>query len=424
MTKVRVVMTTVAVAIGAAILFAWMHSRAQAREREAAEAVAAGDLYGLAAIVLPRGYQGRGLASGDRELSIAEQLARQDEKDPLTFKFTRDPSNDWGGYAKDPELLNVVLLPPAMRERPDESLRRFSIERYYSPAAGTIPLDSPQWQADSDERYRWRVLSMNDHFGTDHPPRWAIAMLDPARGVRLDLFVWQKRMKQAQALTLLKGLLDGLQIRPALAAHFAQTGGVEARLARLREDNLAAMFAALAPYEVKTPAPGETTFGRGVAVWLDADRKAARVTRVLVSIPLPDGAMKANRDSYGRPKLELVLKENQYPGSTIDGLPALPMEMLYWNPGLERWQRSELQRPSADEEEPLLPFDQSIVDRLDQVRGARDAVHLVLGEHWFHPPALDDTRRIGPLLEEAKRWESELLAGRIVAGDVRESMLR
>jgi hypothetical protein len=311
-----------------------------------------------------------------------------------------------------------------MRERPDEALRRFSIERYYSPASDTIPLDSPQWQAGGDDRYRWRVLSMKDHFGVDHPPRWAIAMLDPARGVRLDLFVWQKRMKQAQALTMLKELLDGLEAKSALAAHFAQTGGVEARLERLREDNLAALFVALAPYAVKTPAPGETTFGRGVAVWLDADRMAARVTRVLASIPLPGGAMKANRDSYGRPKLPLVLRENQYPGSTIDGLPALPMQMLYWNPGLERWQRSELQRPSTDEEEPLLPFDQAIVDRMDQVPGARDCVHLVLGEHWFHPPALDDTRRIGPLLEESKRWESELLAGRIVAGDVRESMLR
>jgi hypothetical protein len=51
-------------------------------------------------------------------------------------------------------------------------------------------------------------------------------------------------------------------------------------------------------------------------------------------------------------------------------------------------------------------------------------VHLVLGEHWFHPPALDDTRRVGSLLEESKRWESELLTGRNVAGEVRESMLR
>lgn len=311
-----------------------------------------------------------------------------------------------------------------MRDKSDEALRRFSIERYYSPAAGTIPLDSPQWQVGNDDRYRWRVLSMNDHFGADHPPRWAIAMLDPARGVRLDLFVWQKRMKQAQALTMLKGLLDGMQLKPALAAHFAQTGGVAARLDRLREDNLAAMFAALTAYGVKTPESGETTFGRGIAVWLDSDRKAARVTRVLAAVPLPDGAMKANRDRFGRPLIQLVIKEDQYPGATIGGLPALPMQMLYWNPGLERWQRSELQRPSADEEDPLLPFDQEIVDRLDHVPGARDAVHLVLGEHWFHPPALDDTRRVGPLLEESQRWESELLAGRIVAGEVRESMLR
>ena len=421
--KVRVVLTTVALAIGAAILFAWMHSRAQAREREAAETLAAGDLHGLATITLPRGYQGRGLASGDRDLSIPEQLARQDETLPLTFKFTKDPSNDWGGHAKDPELLNVVLLPPAMRDA-DVLLRRFSIERYYSPAGDTIPLDSAQWQGGGDDRYRWRVLSMNDHFSTDHPPRWAVVMLDATRGVRLDLFVWQKRMEQPQALAMLKKLLDGLQVKPTLAAHFAQTGGVEARLDRLRDDNLATMFAALIPYDVRTPAPGETTFGRGVAVWLDSDRKAARVMRVLASIPLPDGALQANRDRYGRPLLPLILKAGQYPGSTIDGLPALPMQMLFWNPALERWQRSELQRPSTDEADPLLPFDQAVVDRLDQQQGARDAVHLVLGEHWFHPPALDDTRRVGPLLEEAKQWESEVLAGRIFAGEVRETMLR
>src|SRR5687767_4565971 len=142
MTMVRMVMTGIAIAIGAAILMAWVHSRAQARERDVAQTAAAGDMYGLATITLPRGYRALGLASGDRALSRAEQLMRQDETLPLTFTFTRDPSNDWGGYAKDPELLNVVLLPPAARSDPDASLRRFSIERYYSPADDTVPLDS------------------------------------------------------------------------------------------------------------------------------------------------------------------------------------------------------------------------------------------------------------------------------------------
>lgn len=47
-------------------------------------------------------------------------------------------------------------------------------------------------------------------------------------------------------------------------------------------------------------------------------------------------------------------------------------------------------------------------------------VRAVLGAHWSHPPALDDTRRIKPLLEESEHRQRELLAGRIIAGEVRE----
>ena len=417
-------MTGLAAAIGIAVMLAWAYSRAQARERDSVETAAAGDMHGLATISLPRGYRSNGLAGGDRSLSHEEQLARHDESLPLLFRFTRDPSNDWGGYARDPELLNVVLLPPAARETPDVALRRFSIERYYSPAGDTIPLDSSRWQEGHDAKYRWRVLEMNDHFGVDHKPRWAIAMLDATRGVRLDLFVWRKRMKQAEALAMLRGLLDSLQLKPALAEHFAQAGGVQARLDRLREANLAAMFAVLARSNVTPPVAGETSFAPGVAVWLDDDRAAVRVMRVLASVPLSHGAEKTGRDGQGRPRLPLVLEPGQYPGPTMDMLPALNLQMLYWNPSLERWQRSELQRPTMDEEHPLLPFEDAVVARLERIAGARDAVHIILGEHWFHPPALDDTRRVGALLEECDRWQSELLAGRIVGGEVRAPMLR
>lgn len=420
----RIVLVSCAIALGFVVGVAWLFSRAQARERETADTAAAGDLYGLATAVLPRGYRALGLDGADRSLSPAEQLARHDERAPLAFRFTKDPSNDWGGYPKDPEVLNIVLLPPAAREKPQEVLHRFSIDRYYTPTGETIPLDSPRWQMGSDERYQWRVLAMNDHFGTAHEPRWAIVMLDAARGVRLDFFVWQRRLKQPEALALLRGVLDKLQLHPALPEFFAQTGGVEARLDRLREQNLQGVFAALAPLGLQTPAAGATSFGHGVAAWLDEDRAAVRVMRVLASVPLPHGSAKANTDGQGRPQLPFVLKPDQYPGPTRDGLPALSLQMLYWNPGLGRWQRSGLQQATMEEEYPLLPFEEAIVARLDDSAGARDSVHIVLGEHWFHPPALDDARRIVALLDECARWESELLAGRIVGGEIRPSMLR
>jgi hypothetical protein len=418
-TMLRISLLVIAGVISLVIALVWINSRVQARERDKAETTDAGNLHGLASVVLPKGYRARGLSGADRTLSAEEQLLRHDQTLPLVFRFEKDPSNDWGGHPKDPELMNIVLLPPAARADLEDALRNFSIERYYSPTGKTIPLDSPRWQRGEDERYRWRVLAMEDHFGTDHQPRWAIAMLDPHRGVRIDFFVWQKRLKQDKALARVRGVLDSLQVNPALDEHFAQTGTVEERITRLREANLSAMFDALAPLDVDPPAPGETSFGRAVAVWLDEDRKATRVLRLLAAVPLPDGALKATRDKQGRPILPLVLKPDQYPGPTRDGLPSLNLQMLYWNPELDRWQRSFVQTPTMQEQYPLLPFEEVVVARLEQVPGARDTVFITLGAHWFHPPALDDTRRIKPLLEECDMWQKELLAGRIIGGEVR-----
>jgi len=414
----------IAIAIGVACFLLWFYSCAQAREREAEVTARAGDLHGVAKVELPRGFLSAGLDSADRTLSPAEQLARHDENTPLLFRFTRDPSNDWGGYPRDPELLNILLFPPSWRDDPDQALRHFSIGRYYSPTDSTIPLDSPRWQESHDDRYRWRMLAMTDHFTANHPPRWAVTMLDPTRGIRVDYFVLQRRADQSEALARVRGVLDKITLLPALTEFFSQSGGVDARLQRLRDANIESVFAALAAYDLAAPKPGETMFGRGVAAWLDEDRKAIRVMRVLASIPLAGGIAKANVDAHGRPLLALVLKPNQYPGPTQDGLPSLNLQMLYWNPSLERWQHSGLQRATADEEEPLLPFDSTVVTRLEREPGARDAVHIILGEHWFHPPALDDARRIGELLKECEYWEKELLAGRIVGGEVRQSMLR
>lgn len=420
----RIILLSIAGVIGLVIAIAWINSQVQARGRDEAESAEAGNLHGLASVVLPNGYRARGLAGADRALSAEEQLARHDEQRPLVFSFEKDARNDWGGHPRDPELLNIVLLPPVARTDAEGALQRFSIERYYSPMGNTIPLDSPRWQRGGDERHRWRVLAMDDHFGTDHQPRWAISMLDPGRGVRIDFFVWQKRFTQDKALARVRDVLDSLQIKPALDAHFAQTGGVEARMTRLRDANLSAMFDALAPYAVQPPAPGGTSFGRAVAVWLDEDRKAVRVLRLLAAVPLPNGALKAHRDRQGRPILPLVLQPGQYPGATRNGLPSIHLQMLYWNPELDRWQRSLVQELTMQEEYPLQPFEDVVVARLEQQPGARDTVYITLGAHWFHPPVLDDTRRIKPLLEECDLWQKELLAGRIIGGEVREVGLR
>lgn len=406
-------------------LAAALHARrAQAR---AAEPVAV-DLHGLATLTLPAAFQSRGLDGADRALTAAEQLARHDERRPLVFRHTRDPHNDWGGHARDPELLNVVLLPPAARADADAALRRYSIERYHSPVAGeTVPLDSPRWsegRAGEGGRYRWRQLAMDDVFGTDHAPRWAVTMLDAERGVRLDYFVWRKRATAQQALEFLRGTLDGLRIQPALAAFHAQPGTPEQRLDRLRDARIAAVYAALAPLGLSEPPAGGTAYAPGVAAWTDDDRRALRVLRLLASVPLPGGAAQADRDAHGRPRLPFVLQAGQYPGPTRDGLPSLPLRLLYWNPSLQRWQVSGLQAATTDERHPLLPFEDAVARRLEREPGARDAAHVLVAEHWFHPPVLDDARRVDALLAEADRWQRELLAGRIVGGDVRAPMLR
>ncbi|MFT3760420.1 hypothetical protein [Thauera sp.] len=375
----------------------------------------AGDLHGLARVDLPRGFRALGLDGADRSLAPADQLERHDHRQPLIFRFTRDPSYDWGGHARDPELLNIVLLPPPQRGA--QALKQFSIARYHSPTGTTIPLADPRWQEGSEGTLHWRVLAMNDHFSSDHQPRWAVTLLDTARGVRLDYFVWQRRMQREQALVLLRGVLDSLQATPALAAHFDRSGTPEERLQQLREARIAAFFKSLA---LQPPAPGGTVFGPGVAAWLGDKRRALRAMRLLASLPL---AATAPRDRRGRPLLPLLLKPGQYDRPTVKGLPELGFRMLYWNPGLERWQLSDVQDGKARDSDPLLPFEQAVAARLDAVPGAREAAHFILQRHYYQPPALDDARHVDQMLQEAAFWQAELLAQRIVAGVV-PGMLR
>lgn len=359
----------------------------------------------------------RGLDGADRGLSPDEQLARHDERRPLIFGFTRDPHNDWGGHARDPELLNVVLLPPADRQQPEATLRRFSIGRYFPPTGEAVPLDSPRWTEGQDGPYRWRLLGLNDAFSADHAPRWALVMLDSQRGVRLDYFVWQRRARPEAARALLRQVLDSLQPQPAWAALYQRSGTPEQRLEQLREARLAAVFQALAPLGLVAPRSGQTVFAPGVAAWLDDDRRALRVMRVVASRPgPPDTALPRPAQSQGQGQ-----GQGQSPGQ---GLPTRPLQQLYWNAARARWQISGLHTRSGREDDPLLPFEAAVAARLDRQPGARDAVHLLVQAHWYQPWVLDDARDIEPLLQDAARWADALQAGQVVTGPVGPAALR
>lgn len=368
------------------------------------------DLHGLARLPLPKAFRFRGLDGYNLQLSPAEQLARHDDPRGLVFEFDAHARNDWGGHALDPMLLNVVLLNPAAP--PAHAERSFTISRYYSPTGSTIKLDDARWNerrepTASGERL-WRWLEMNDHFSTDHAPRWTLSVYEPARALRLELFVWRKLMTLEEARALLAHTLDALVVHPARAAHFQRSGTHEERMAALREARITQFFEALAPLGVARPSPGATAFGGDTAGWLDVDLKSLRALRVMAQVPLPEGIA---RDRHGRPLLPLALKPGQYPGPTMNGLPSITLGLLYWHAESGGWRRSELMRPTLDEEWPLQPFEVEVVARLPD----RGSAYLVHQTHVYRPPALDDAVEIDDFLADAERWRGELLAGRIVA---------
>lgn len=376
------------------------------------------DLHGLARLQLPREFRFRGLDVRDTRLSPAEQLARHDDPRGLVFQFEAHARNDWGGHARDPMLLNVVLMNPAAP--PAQAERRFSIDRYYAPTGRTIPLDDPRWQqqlqATAGGTRHWRWLAMNDHFGSDEAPRWAVSVHEPARALRLDLFVWRRLMSLDEARGLLARTLDALTVHAARDAHFQRSGTHEQRMAALREARIAQFFAALAARGVARPAPGALSFGTDTAAWLDADQKALRALRVLVQVKLPPDIA---RDDQGRPLLPLALRPGQYPGPTTGGLPSVPLGLLYWHAGSQGWRISRLQRATMNEAWPLQPIEREVAARLPD----RDSAYLVNQLHVYQPPALDDAAEVDGFLADAERWRGELLAGRIVALPVQPGRL-
>lgn len=353
------------------------------------------DLHGLAQLQLPPHVRLRGLVTRHRDLPPAAQLERHDERRPLVFEFDADARNSWGGHALDPLLLNVVLFDPGNPGAHPE--RGFSIGRYGSPTGGTIPLTDPRWQqredGAGDSRRVWRWLAMDDHFGNPGEPRWALSVHEPARAVRLDLFVWRRKLTREAAEALLAAALSSLRIQPARDALFQRAGHAEARLAALRDRHVAACFKALAPLGVPVPAKGAVTLGRDTAAWLDDDGRALRALRLLARVPLPAAAT-------GQPRLATTL-----PGS----LPRRPPEVLYWHAASATWRKTGLTRSLGPDDWPLLPIEAALAARLPEREGA----YLVLPFHAYQPPVLDDANGVHDYLADTEAWRTALLAGQV-----------
>lgn len=367
------------------------------------------DLHGLARVELTRAFRFRGLDTFNAHLSPAEQLARHEDPRGLVFRFDAHAKNDWGGHARDPMLLNVVLMNP--RQLPADPERRFSIGRYYSPTGDTIRLDDPRWQsrreaAAGGERH-WRWLEMNDHFGTDEAPRWAISVYEPARALRLDFFVWRRMMSLDEARAFLARTLDTLVVHPARDAHFQRPGTHEERMAVLRDAHVAKFFETLAPLGVARPVPGGTSVGDDTAAWFDGDGKSLRAMRVLARVPLPPDAP---RDGQGRP--QLLPAATPSPEMQRAGLHNLPLRMLYWHAESGSWRYTRLLRPTARDDWQVMDFESAVVARLAD----RTSVYVVYPTQAYRPPALDDAPEAAArFLADAGRWRAELLAGGILA---------
>lgn len=368
------------------------------------------DLHGLARVPLPKAFRFRGLDVYNGHLSPAEQLAQHKDPQGLVFRFDAHARNDWGGHARDPMLLNVVLMNPANPAA--NAQRRFSIGRYYSPTGDTIPLDDPRWNEQREttaagvERV-WRWLEMNDHFGTDEAPRWAVTVHEPARALRLDFFVWRRMMSLDQARAFLTRTLDTLVVHAARDAHFQRPGTHEERMAVLRDANVARFFETLAPLGVARPAAGATSFGGDAAAWLKDDAKALRAMRVLAQVPLPPDVP---RDDEGRPQLPLAAAPS--PEVKRTGLHNLPLRMLYWHADSGRWRYTRLVRPLARDDWQVMDFESAVVARLAD----RASVYVVYTTQAYRPPALDDAPEAATrFVAGAERWRGELLAGGILA---------
>lgn len=361
------------------------------------------DLHGLAQVTLPERFRFIGLDTRHRSLPPAAQLERHDGQGGLVFQFEADNRNSWGGHALDPLLLNLVLFDPRQPGAAPE--RGFRIERYFSPTGSSIALTDARWTQHADARGRvWRVLAMNDHFGSDAAPRWAVTAWDPALAVRAELFVWRSWMSREQALALLATTLDSLQPQPAREAFFRRTGSTEQRLVALRQQHVAGFFAALAPLGVPPAAPGAITLGIDAAAWQDDDGQALRALRVLARIELGTAVP---RSPTGRPMLSRPAQAADLPGWTP--------ELLYWHAASGSWRKTGMPHQRGPDDWPLQPIEAAVARRLPQTAPEREGGFLIASFHAYQPPVLDDVSELPGFLADAERWRVALIDRRLLS---------
>lgn len=392
---------------GLAALFggAWALAFGLPTQALARDATRPHGLHGLARLQLPARFRLRGLAVRDRSLSPAEQLLRHDDRRGLVFEFEAEARNDWGGHALAPLLLNVLLLDPARPAAEGEA--GFSIGRYFPLTGGAIPLDDARWQQRRDTQGRlWRRLGLRDPYGAAQEPRWALSVHDPARALRLDLFVWQKRLSADAAEALLADALTSLVLDPARDRHFAQAAQAPQRLDTRRAQQVQAFFAELAPLGVPPAGPGGVTLGPDTAAWQDGDGRALRVLRLLGRVRLDTGVP---RDAAGRPRLPMT--PSLVPSVAPGALPAWRPSLLYRHAASGTWRKTGLDSAEGPADWPLLPIEAALAARLPDDPAV---AYLVAGFHAYQPPVLDDAAGLGTFLAQAERWREALQGARVL----------
>lgn len=373
------------------------------------------DLEGLGTVSLPPSFRFLGLADTETGYVSARgatsaEFHHDDER--AVFRFEQGNMTDWGGNSREPVLLNILFLNPSLSPDPARDEGGFSVWRYYSPMKDeTIAQTAPPWSVEDEGGLRWRWLEMDDHFGTDHQPRVAVILFDPSARIRLDFFAWKKEYELADARALLRGILAETRPSPDLAAHFAIVSNFDERMDVRREANLAKAQQELVAAGAPTFAAGQYRFSPNWAVWLDDDRKSARIARYLGAVSL-DGA---ERGYFNRPAIPLApawLPKHE--GGTAKYEQAIPISVLYWDESASVWRQTDLRRRTADEDEALHPFFAAIAERLSD----HSSAHLFVSGFYYHPPSLEELTEVPADIASAGDWQKKLAGGELTTSAV------
>jgi hypothetical protein len=381
--------------------------RRELADRQLDEAVAV-DLAGAAVAQLPPTFHLAGIVNSGGRTWFGGALTSLDlhrDERRLTFRFEQGQHRNMGGHPVNPVLLDVTLLNPDV---PDDAWRAAT-----STTVGAFypPVDDPARLAAHFAAQRWlpdareggtltRVAATNEGRGDDlvrdPPARWLAIHVDPARGVRVDLWAWQSAYTLDEARALVRRVADGVAPTPALAAHFAGVRTFDARMAERHRQTVARVEAQLAACGIPRLVPDAATVGARCAAHLSASRRDLRVAHRLGSVPLA-----AAERAPGRPPRFRV----------ADGLAEQGVAMLYWHDASGRWAVEGLQAGIYEDDD----RDNALTASLAASMTDRARVTLLRLVHWdlqFHPEAVD----VPGFLRESTRLEGALRDGTLLPG--------